>query len=125
MTLDIPLNKSQTLALNALLSAALGSVDIKDLHEQPHEYVIAACLFDVRRKIAPKAEELQLFGGDSFTLKLSRAEALAFDVWFNPHDWDTESEQVVKINDSIVLPKTYEYGLLIHICNLIGQKYYT
>lgn len=122
MKLKITLNRSETLSLELLIVAALGSVSLDELKEQPHQYVVAANLFDVLARIKAKADDMRLFGGDVFRLSISRAEALAFDVWFNPHDWD--SEEVVTIGTTVVKPQTFEYGLLVRICGLINQKYY-
>lgn len=124
MTLDVKLNKSATIALFGLIDTALRSVEMKDLQEQPHHYVVAANLMEVRQKLAPRADDYLIFHDKSeWTLKFTRAEALAFDIWFNPTDWG--EEEVVSINGNLVIPKSYEYGLLIEICSQIVQRYYT
>ncbi|MFN3382414.1 MAG: hypothetical protein ACK41O_23370 [Runella zeae] len=98
-------------------------MSLEELREQPYIYVAAANLFDVLVRIKAKADDMRLFGGDVFKLSMSRAEALAFDVWFNPHDWDSD-EEVATIGTTVVKPQTFEYGLLVRICGLINQKYY-
>lgn len=126
MKLKILLNRSETLALETLLSVALATVTMEELREQPHQYVIAANLFGVLQKIKAKAEDMRMFGGDKFTLSLTRPEALAFDVWFNPADWGNDGdEEVLTLGTTAVKPQTYEYALIVRICGLVNKEYYT
>lgn len=124
MTLSVALNKSATLTIFALIDKALKSVTMQELQEQPHDYVVAANLMDVRRKLSKRVDDYLIFGGDKeWKLKLTRAEALAFDVWFHPA---FEDEQTVSLDENkLVKPGTYEYGLVVKICGMINQYYYT
>ena len=123
MTLTIKLNKSSTVAIFALIDKALKSVTMQELQEQPHDYVVAANLMDIRRKLSRRVDDYLIFHySKEWKLKLTRAEALAFDVWFHPA---FEDEQTVSLDDKLVKPNTYEYGLVVDICGLINQHYYT
>lgn len=119
--MKITLNRSQAFAMETLLDVALASVTMEELREQPHQYVIAASLFEVRQKVKVKAEELRMFHKNKFTLRLTRTQALAFDVWFNPHDFDSE---VVATGSDTVKTGSFELGLIVQICGMVNQEFY-
>ncbi|WP_164489850.1 hypothetical protein [Runella sp. SP2] len=121
MTLSLELNKSATITIFGLIDSALRTVTMKELQSQPHDYVIAANLMEVRRKLAKHVDDYHIFGGDrEWKLKLTRAEALAFDVWFHPDDHTS-----ISLDNKLIKPDTYEYGLILKICGMVNQQYYT
>ena len=124
MTLSVELNKSATLTIFTLIDKALRSVTMTELQSQPYDYVIAANLMEVRRKLSKRVDDYLIFGGErEWKLKLTRAEALAFDVWFHP--FETDPDTPISLDKALIKPQTYEYALVIKICGMVNKQYYT
>lgn len=125
MTLSVELNKTATLTIFALIDKALRTVTMQELQSKPHDYVIAANLMEVRRKLSKRVDDYLIFGGErDWKLKLTRAEALAFDVWFHP-DFETDLETPMSLDNALIKPNTYEYALVLKICGMVNRQYYT
>lgn len=126
MKTKLKLTDSDIKTLDALLTLALASVTMDELREQPHQYLAAACLFEVQDKVSAKAREVRLFGVKRATLTLTRAQALAVDLWFNPGNFEEENDrEVIQLTEQMALKKeSFEYGLLVRLSAMIVGNYY-
>lgn len=120
--IKLKLNGTQLLVLNTLVNYGWVK-DVEELREQPTMYLVAACMFELRRKIQPIAEDMAVFGKRDVTIRLSRAQALAFDLCFDFEQWDDEAVSV-QPPPYPCTRESYEYGLIVHICGMIRQKFY-
>lgn len=126
MKTKLKLTDSDIKTLDVLLTMALASVTMEELREQPHQYLAAACLFEVQDKVSAKAREVRLFGVKRATITLTRPQALAVDLWFNPGNFEDDTNtEVIQLTEQATLRKdSYEYGLLVRLSATIVGKYY-
>lgn len=126
MKTKLKLTDSDIKALDVLLTMALASVTMDELHEQPHHYLAAACLFEVQDKVGAKAREVRVFGIKKAAITLTRPQALAFDLWFNPGNFEDENDaEIIQLTEQVTLKKdSFEYGLLVRLSSVIVGNYY-
>lgn len=118
MTISLEMNKSSTMAIYRIIDGVLKKTSIESLKSDPGAYVVASNLMEIRQKLMKRVDDYRIFGGeDEWKLKLTRAQALAFDCWFHPSNEDEQMQALIKNN-------AYEYGLVTKICGIINQKFY-
>jgi len=119
MTISLDMNKSSTMAIYRIIDGVLKKTSIESLKSDPGAYVVASTLMEIRQKLMKRVDDYLIFGGeDEWKLKLTRTQALAFDCWFHPSNEDEQMQALIKEN-------TYEYGLIVKICGIINQAFYT
>lgn len=126
MKIKLKLTDSDIKTLDTLLTLALSSVTMDELREQPHQYLAAACLFEVQDKVSAKAREVRAFGIKKASISLTRPQALAVDLWFNPGNFEDETDtEIIQLTEQTNLRKdSYEYGLLVRLSGIIIGNYY-